>query len=53
MSDKKQAFENAGVIRLPVTLASVTANRFDRSERRAWRRRRTQRGKRIVTQVEA
>lgn len=49
MSNQKHTCDNPNVIQLPVRLNAMIPYRFDQNERRAWRRRRMQRGKRIVT----
>ncbi|HRJ02223.1 MAG TPA: hypothetical protein PKV67_15860 [Hyphomonas sp.] len=49
MSNQKHNQDNAGVNHLSVMLNDMIPSRFDQKERRAWRRRRLQRGKRIVT----
>jgi hypothetical protein len=52
MSHQTQTHDDAVVLEVRAAVPATPPKRFDRLERRAWRRRRTLRGKRIFTGVE-
>lgn len=52
MSHQTQTHDDAVVLEVRAAVPVTPPKRFDRPERRAWRRRRTLRGKRIFTGLE-
>ncbi|MDP1554413.1 MAG: hypothetical protein Q8S09_03330 [Hyphomonas sp.] len=52
MSHQTQTHDDAIVLELQAAPLATPPKRFDPSERRAWRRRRTMRGKRFFAGVE-